>query len=42
MPHIIERVVAVNETDRQSCYDMMVGRDLQQAMGMDILFLINN
>jgi hypothetical protein len=34
----IEWVVAVDETDSQSCFDMIIGRDLQQAMGMDILF----
>jgi hypothetical protein len=34
----IEWVVAIDETDSQSCYNMIIGQDLQQAMGMDILF----
>jgi hypothetical protein len=34
----IECVVAVDETDSQSLYNMIIGQDLQQAMGMDILF----
>jgi hypothetical protein len=34
----IEWVVAVDETDSQSHYDMIIGQDLQQAMGMDFLF----
>jgi hypothetical protein len=34
----IEWVVAVNETDNQSCYNMTIGRDLQKSMGMDIPF----
>jgi hypothetical protein len=37
--HKIEWVVAIDETDSQSRYDMIIGRDLQQSMGMDILFL---
>jgi hypothetical protein len=36
--HEIEWVVAVDKTDSQSCYDMNIRQDLQQAMGMDILF----
>jgi hypothetical protein len=32
-------VVAVDKKDSQSCYDLIIGQDLQQAMGMDILFL---
>jgi hypothetical protein len=35
----IEWVVAFDETDSQSCYDMIIRQDLQQTMGMDILFL---
>jgi hypothetical protein len=35
----IECVIAVDKTDSQSCYNMIIRRDLQQAMGMDILFL---
>jgi hypothetical protein len=35
----IEWVAAVHKMDSQSCYDMIIGQDLQQAMGMDILFL---
>jgi hypothetical protein len=31
-------MAAVHETDSQSCYNMIIGQDLQQAMGMDILF----
>jgi hypothetical protein len=31
-------VVAVNETESQSCYDMIIGHDMQHSMGMDILF----
>jgi hypothetical protein len=34
----IKWLVAVDETDNSSRYDMIVGRDLQHAMGMDILF----
>jgi hypothetical protein len=37
--HEIEWVVTINETDSQSCYDMIIGQDLQHAMGIDILFL---
>jgi hypothetical protein len=36
--HEIEFVVAVDKTDSQSCYDMIIGQDLQHAMGIDILF----
>jgi hypothetical protein len=35
----IEWVVAVDKTDNQSRYDMIIGQDLQHAMGIDILFL---
>jgi hypothetical protein len=31
-------VVTIDETDIQSYYDMTIGQDLQQAMGIDILF----
>jgi hypothetical protein len=34
----IEWVVAVDKTDSQSHYNMIIGRDLQHAMGIDILF----
>jgi hypothetical protein len=34
----INWLVAVDETDNLSRYDMLVGRDLQHAMCMDILF----
>jgi Reverse transcriptase (RNA-dependent DNA polymerase) len=34
----IKWLVAVDETDNSTRYDMIVGRDLQHAMGMDILF----
>jgi hypothetical protein len=34
----IEWVVAIDKTDSQSCYDMIIRQDLQQSMGMDILF----
>jgi hypothetical protein len=36
----IEWLAAVNETDSQSRYDKIIGQDLQQAMGMEILFSI--
>jgi hypothetical protein len=32
------RLVADDVTDNSSWYDMIVGQDLQGAMGMDILF----
>jgi hypothetical protein len=35
----IEWMLAVDKTDSQSCYDMIIRQDLQQAMGMDIFFL---
>jgi hypothetical protein len=35
----IEWVTAVDETDSQSHYNMIIGQDLQQAMGMDIFLL---
>jgi hypothetical protein len=31
-------VVAIDKTDSQSHYEMIIGQDLLQAMGMDILF----
>jgi hypothetical protein len=34
----IEWVVAIDKTDSQSHYEMIIGQDLLQAMGMDILF----
>jgi hypothetical protein len=30
--------VAVDDTAQQSKYEMIIGRDLQLALGMDILF----
>jgi hypothetical protein len=35
----IEWLAAVDETESQSCYDMIIRQDLQQAMDMGILFL---
>jgi hypothetical protein len=35
----IEWVVAIDKTDSQSCYNMIIGRELQHAMAIDILFL---
>jgi len=34
----IEWLVAVDETESHNRYDMIIGRDLQHAIGMDILF----
>jgi hypothetical protein len=35
----VEWLVAVDKTDSQSCYNMIIGQDLQHAMGIDILSL---
>jgi hypothetical protein len=34
----IEFTLAVDDTEKSSKYDMIIGRDLLQALGMDILF----